>query len=108
MMQGAVLSICTKTISQKTMHQRVRPVSGPASDKSSSPKVSHCPGTPPSTMDQSSQKIGWSTAVDIAGGSRRVAVRYAPLMLQGSARSWLNSLPSNSINCRKDFDDAFV
>src|SRR3954470_5709828 len=48
------------------------------------------------------------TAVGIAGGSRRVAVRYAPIMLQGSARSWLNSLPSNSINCWADFDDAFV
>ena len=29
-------------------------------------------------------------------------------MLQGSARSWLNSLPSNSINCWADFDEAFV
>src|SRR4051812_22363785 len=48
------------------------------------------------------------TAVGIAGGSKRVAVRYAPLMLQGSARSWLNSLPPNSINCWNDFDDAFV
>src|ERR1041385_4204236 len=48
------------------------------------------------------------TAVGIAGGGRRVAVRYAPLMLQGSARSWFNSLPSNCINCWKDFDDAFV
>ena len=41
----------------------------------------------------------YMTAVGIAGGSRRVAVRYAPLMLQGSARSWVNSLPKNSINC---------
>src|SRR3954463_115751 len=47
-------------------------------------------------------------AVSIAGGSRRVAVCYAPLMLQGSARSWLNSLPSNSINCWQDFSVAFV
>ena len=52
-------------------------------------------------------------AVGIAGGNRRVAVRYAPLMLQGSACSCLNSLPSNSlpsnsINCQQDFDDAFV
>ena len=52
--------------------------------------------------------VDYVTAVGIAGGRRRVAVRYAPLMLQGSARSWLNSLPSNSINCWKDFDDAFV
>src|SRR3954464_15180373 len=48
------------------------------------------------------------TAVGIAGGGRRVAVRYAPLMLQGSARSWLNNFPRNSINCWKDFEDAFV
>jgi len=50
----------------------------------------------------------YMVAVGIAGGNRRVAVRYAPLMLQGSARSWLNSLPSNSINCWLDFDTAFV
>src|SRR3954467_2497709 len=48
------------------------------------------------------------TAVGIAGGCRRVAVRYAPLMLQGSTRSWLNSLPSNNINCWQAFLDAFV
>src|SRR4051812_47049350 len=50
----------------------------------------------------------YMTAVGIAGGSRHVAVRYAPLMLQGSARTWLNSLPNNSINCWQDFSDAFV
>src|SRR3954462_15681103 len=48
------------------------------------------------------------TAVRIAGGSRRLAIRYAPLMLQGSARTWLNSLPRNSINCWEDFQNAFV
>src|ERR1041385_7350355 len=48
------------------------------------------------------------TAVGIAGGSRRVAVRYAPLMLQGSARTWLNSLPGNNINCWEDFSEAFI
>ena len=48
------------------------------------------------------------TAVGIAGGNRRVVIRYAPLMLQGSTRSWLNSLPANSVNCWQDFDDAFV
>jgi hypothetical protein len=34
------------------------------------------------------------TAVDIAGGNKRTAVRYAPLMLTGSARTWLSSLPA--------------
>ena len=50
----------------------------------------------------------YMTAVGIARGNWRVAVRYALLMLQGSARSWLNSLPANSVNCWQDFDDAFV
>jgi hypothetical protein len=31
-------------------------------------------------------------AVDIAGGNKRTAVLYAPLMLTGSARTWLNNL----------------
>src|ERR1043165_3637337 len=47
-------------------------------------------------------------AVCIAGGSRRLAVRYVPLMLQGSARTWLNSLPRDIINCWEDFQSAFV
>jgi hypothetical protein len=34
----------------------------------------------------------YGTAVDIAGDNKWVAVRYAPLMLTGSARTWLNSL----------------
>ena len=52
--------------------------------------------------------MDYMTAVGIAGGNQHVAVRYAPLILLGSARSWLNSLPSNNINCWQDFDDAFV
>src|SRR4051812_26748105 len=48
------------------------------------------------------------TAVRITGGSRRLAVRYAPLMLQGSARTWLNSLLRDSVNCWEDFQNAFV
>jgi hypothetical protein len=34
------------------------------------------------------------TTVDIAGGNKRIAVRYVPLMLTRSARTWLNSLPA--------------
>src|SRR4051812_42589980 len=48
------------------------------------------------------------TAVRIAGGSRRLAVRYAPLMLQGSARTWLNSLPRDNIDCWEDFQNSFI
>jgi hypothetical protein len=36
----------------------------------------------------------YGIAVDLTGGNKRVAVRYALLMLQGSARTWLNSLPA--------------
>src|SRR3954463_16766849 len=50
----------------------------------------------------------YMTAVRIAGDSRRLAVRYAPLMLQGSSRTWLNSLPRDSVNCWEDFQSAFV
>src|SRR3954465_6796930 len=42
--------------------------------------------------------VDYMTTVGVTGGGRRVAVRYAPLMLQGSAQSWLNSLPGKSIN----------
>ena len=38
------------------------------------------------------------TAIAITGGNKRVAVRYASLMLQGLARAWLNSPPAGSIN----------
>src|SRR3954468_20882987 len=50
----------------------------------------------------------YMTAVRIVGGSRRLAVRYVPLMLQGSPQTWLNSLPRDSVNCWEDFQSAFV
>ena len=52
--------------------------------------------------------IDYSTAVSIANGNRRVAVKYVPLMLQGTARTWLNSLKPYSINSWLDFTEAFV
>lgn len=50
----------------------------------------------------------YTTDVGIAGGKKRVAVRYTPLMLLGSVRAWLNSLPANSINAWLDFEEVFV
>ena len=47
------------------------------------------------------------TAVNVAGGNRRWAVRYVPQMLEGPARIWLNNLPPKSIQCWLDFEDAF-
>jgi hypothetical protein len=46
--------------------------------------------------------------VHIARGNKRWAVRYVPQMLEGVARSWLNSLPEGSINNYLEFQDAFV
>jgi hypothetical protein len=36
-------------------------------------------------------------AVQFAGGSPNIAVRYLPLMLSGIARQWINDLVENSI-----------
>jgi hypothetical protein len=50
----------------------------------------------------------YGISVDIAGGNKRVAVRYVPLMLQGSARMWLNSLLALQINLWYDFKKVFI
>jgi hypothetical protein len=50
----------------------------------------------------------YGIAVDIAGGNKRLAVLYVPLMLQGSARTWLNSQPALQINSWFDFKEAFI
>ncbi|KAK1556108.1 hypothetical protein QYE76_037138, partial [Lolium multiflorum] len=49
--------------------------------------------------------LDYSTAVGIAKGNKRWAVRYSPLMLLGSARTWLNL---GSINGWLDFEAAFI
>ena len=52
--------------------------------------------------------VDYSTVVNIANGNKRVAVKYVPLMLQGTARTWLNSLKPRSINSWVDFTEAFI
>jgi hypothetical protein len=52
--------------------------------------------------------VDYDIAVDIAGGNKRTAVLYAPLMLTRSARTWLNSLPALQINSWHDFKEAFI
>jgi hypothetical protein len=49
----------------------------------------------------------YGIAVDIAGGNKRVAVRYMLLMLTGSAQMWLNSLLAVQINSWYDFKEVF-
>jgi hypothetical protein len=48
------------------------------------------------------------TAVDIADSNKITAVRYVPLMLTGSARTWLNSQPALQINSWHDFQEVFI
>jgi hypothetical protein len=50
----------------------------------------------------------YSTAVNIARGNLRWAVRYVPQKLEGPARIWLNNLPAGSINGWMDFEEQFV
>src|SRR4051812_31072169 len=52
--------------------------------------------------------IDYATAVKIAGGNLRWAIRYVPQMLEGPARVWLNNLPAGRINCWLDFEEMFV
>ncbi|KAI4996699.1 hypothetical protein ZWY2020_052041 [Hordeum vulgare] len=51
---------------------------------------------------------GFTMPRDTPKGNKRVAVRYVPLMLAGSTRTWLNSLPAGSVNSWVDFEEAFV
>lgn len=44
----------------------------------------------------------YRVAVQIGGGDDNVAMKHLPLMLEGSARAWLNQLPPSSIYCWDD------
>ena len=52
--------------------------------------------------------VDYSTVVNIAKGNKHVAVKYVPLMLQGTVRTWLNSLKPYSVNSWLDFTEVFV
>src|SRR3954462_958619 len=47
-------------------------------------------------------------AVQIGGGGDEIAMMHLPLMLEGSARTWLNQLPPNSIWVWEDLVRVFV
>jgi hypothetical protein len=47
-------------------------------------------------------------AVQFAGGSPNVVVRYLPMMLSGTARQWINDLAENSIQTWFDIQTAFT
>ena len=52
--------------------------------------------------------MDYSTAVSIENGNKCVAVKYVPLMLQGTARTWLNSLKPYSVNNWLDFTEVII
>src|SRR3954462_10879221 len=47
-------------------------------------------------------------AVQIGGGGDEIAMMHLPLMLEGSAQTWLNQLPPNSIWIWEDLERVFV
>lgn len=47
-------------------------------------------------------------AVQIGGGDDDVAMNHLPLVLEGSARAWLNQLPPNNIFGWGDSQRVFV
>ena len=46
-------------------------------------------------------------AIEIAGGSSHIVVRYLPLMLEGTARAWIDNLPEKSIHSWYDMEKVF-
>ena len=60
------------------------------------------------TYDGSTRPEDWLSdyvsAVNIAGGNHRWALRYIPRMLEGPARIWLNNLKKDSILGWPDFE----
>jgi hypothetical protein len=47
-------------------------------------------------------------AVQIGGGGDEIAMMHLPLMLEGSARAWLNQLPPSSIWVWEDLERVFI
>ncbi|KAK1670608.1 hypothetical protein QYE76_058767 [Lolium multiflorum] len=102
----------------RLVESRIAEEEGPAGPKCFGPRIINEPmvdgfqlprDTP---YDGTAKPEDWlqdySTAVGIAKGNKRWAVRYSPLMLLGSARTWLNNLPAGSINGWLDFEAAFI
>ena len=50
----------------------------------------------------------YRVAVQIGGGNDEVAMKHLPLMLEGSARVWLNQLAPSSIYTWEDLSRVFV
>ena len=59
-------------------------------------------------MDPKTWIDDYAMAMAIVNASDLICARYLPLMLGGSARTWINNLPRDSIDSWKDMTRAFV
>lgn len=50
----------------------------------------------------------YATAMNIQNASTLIATRYLPLMLENTARTWINNLPKNSINSWAEMKKVFI
>ena len=50
----------------------------------------------------------YATAMNIQNASTLIATRYLPLMLEDTARTWINNLPKNSINSWAEMKKVFI
>ncbi|KAK1607902.1 hypothetical protein QYE76_031575 [Lolium multiflorum] len=102
----------------RLVESRIAEEEGPADTKCFGPRILNEPMVDGFQLSRDTPKydgtakpedwlLDYSTAVGIAGNKRWV-VRYSPLMLLGSARTWLNNLPAGSINGWLDFEEAFI
>ncbi|KAK1609247.1 hypothetical protein QYE76_032920 [Lolium multiflorum] len=103
----------------RLVESRIAEEEGPAGPKCFGPRILNEPMVDGFQLPRDTPKydgtakpedwlLDYSTAVGIAKGNKRWAVRYSPLMLLGSARTWLNNLPAGSINGWLDFEAAFI
>ncbi|KAK1616962.1 hypothetical protein QYE76_022479 [Lolium multiflorum] len=103
----------------RLVESRIAEEEGPAGPKCFGPRILNEPMVDGFQLPRDTPKydgtakpedwlLDYSTAVGIAKGNKRWAVRYSPLMLLGSARTWLNNLPAGSINGWLDFEEAFI
>ncbi|KAK1650400.1 hypothetical protein QYE76_068205 [Lolium multiflorum] len=103
----------------RLVQSRIAEEEGPAGPKCFGPRILNEPMVDGFQLPRDTPKydgtakpedwlLDYSTAVGIAKGNKRWAVRYSPLMLLGSARMWLNNLPAGSINGWLDFEAAFI
>ncbi|KAK1611620.1 hypothetical protein QYE76_035293 [Lolium multiflorum] len=103
----------------RLVQSRIAEEEGPAGPKCFGPRILNEPMVEGFQLPRDTPKydgttkpedwlLDYSTAVGIAKGNKRWAVRYSPLMLLGSARTWLNNLPAGSINGWLDFEAAFI